>query len=492
MQTLVWHPPRPMNTELDARALTMRIKGCRDWIELKDVCVRHYKLFNSIHLAASITHLAQIQSQSTYSIATNKNLSASSIGYYGEAFQAPGSRRRIRTIHTSKAMILTDRSGSYSLLDQLLKHVLQHQESFSARQLSNMVWAASRLCSDQVGLAPDCNLILFCKAAVQHSLTQRGPSLPQHLSNFAYGFALLRVDPGRHWALSLIHKSLDSIEFFKPCELVILVFALNKILVQHHQLDSALHMGLESLISSVVAATELQTSEFSGKELSSLVLSISSLSRLAKCEAELFKSTWMLRIIKSSEDRIDNGDFNSQSISCTLLAFSRLSKFKPGILHDVQLRSFLNQVTVASQHSLSHWPIYALSSTLASLSSLQFSPSESWMISFEQAVLGHLTRALQESRGVAPTNLAQHLGAIVYGMAKVQWVPALTFTSTFLACCSIVALRDLETNQIILSLKRIGVVCNEISPLHWDRARSKLQKSPLADSTLCANVNGES
>ena len=476
-KSLAWHP-RQMNNELDARALTSLIKDCRDWQQLRDVCLQHHKLFNSIHLAAAITHLAQIQPIYSNLNSRTRSGSLASTSDYGEAFRAPGSRRRIRTSEMSKASMLSNLTGSSTLLDQLLQHSLKHPERFSLRQISNMVWAIARLSVPQCPLPLDSNVALFLKVAVQASLSQKGPSTPQHLANFAYGLALLKTDPGRVWINSLMNESLMSMESFKPFELVIFVFALNKILLQHYALDSSLHKKLAALILSVISTTRHQMSELTGKELSSIALSLSSLSRLAECEAQLMKSDWMHILLLSARNRLNAGDYNSQCITCTLLACSSLSKYEAIQAYQDMLSSFLRQVTMASQQSLSHWSILALASTLNSLSRLNFSPGESWMLSFEQAVLGQLTRVLQESRAAEPRSLSRHLGTIISGMAKVQWVPSLMFVSTFLTCCSFAALRDQsEINQIILSLKKIGVVCNELPSLNWDRAKRELSSN---------------
>jgi hypothetical protein len=471
MQTLVWQPQRQSaSAVVDPRQLTVKIKGCRGWEELRDVCVRHNGAFNSTHLAAAITHLAQI---SSYVSSLDRASSGVYAGPsdYGEAFMLPGSRRRNKT-GASIVSAQMNHSGSSSLLDKLLREVLRHPERFTARQISNMVWAAARLQGKET-LHPDSTVALFLKSAVQVSASLKGQFLPQHLSNFAYGIALLQFDPGRQWLQSLIQDSIVMIDSFKPCELVILAFSMNKLL-PHYVSDSVLSSKMKLLHHSLTSASFGQLMQYTGKELSSLALSLTSLRRICKCEAQHDQSRWTLTLLRSAQDRLNAGDLNSQSITSLLLACSRLLPLQPDYeekAHRDQRTSLFNNITFSTEQSLSHWSLQALSHTYISIAKLGHSPTDTWMQSFETAVEDHLARALNKSRTTMPTGFARNLGIVIYGMSILQWKPSLSFISAFLACCSIVDFRPDETNRIILSLKRLGIVCNQIPDLHWNQSK---------------------
>ena len=471
MQTLVWQPQRQSASAVDdARQLTVTIKGCGGWEELRDVCVRHNGAFNSTHLAAAITHLAQISSHVSSLDRASSGVNAGQSDY-GEAFMLPGSRRRLKT-GASIVSAQMSRSGSSSLLDKLLGEVLRHPERFTARQISNMVWAAARLQGKET-LHPDSTVALFLKSAVQVCASLKGQFLPQHLSNFAYGIALLRYDPGRQWLLSLIQDSLVMTDSFKPCELVILAFSMNKLLPQYAS-DSVLSRKMKLLHFSLISLSYSQLTQFTGKELSSLALSLTSLSRICKCEEQHNQSQWTLTLFRTAQDRLNAGDLNSQSITSLLLACSRLLPLQPDFKEKAQrdqLTSLLNNITYSTEQSLSHWSLQALSHTYISIAKLGHSPTDTWMQSFEAAVEGHLARTLNKSRTAMPTGFAHYLGIFIYGMSIFQWKPSLSFISAFLACCTIVDLRPDEANRIILSLKRLGIVCNQIPDFHWNQSK---------------------
>lgn len=474
MQSLsIWQPQQhpPIKTEVDSRQLTMKIKSCRSWQELRDVCMLYCRVFNSIHLAAAITHLAQINSQAASIDDRILSGKYASTRDYGAAFTLPGSRRRIKT-DASNTTRLIDRGGYSSLLDSLLQEVLRHPERFTGRQISNMVWAVARLHSKYT---PQANspVASFMKSAVLVSLSLRGQLLPQHLASLSYGLALLRHDPGRQWIQNLVQESLESMNSFKPCELVMLTFSLHKLLPQLTN-DSTFNKRVSFLLHSVIAASKNHMSEYSGKELSGLALSLTSLARIYNCEKELHRSPsdWMLNLLKSAQERLNAGDLNPQCISCLLLAFSSCTR-QSDKCYDGQLSSLLNHIMLTSEPSLSHWSLQALSNTYISIAQLRYLPSDRWMISFETSIERHLSQVLGESRTRSVPRLTNYLGNIIYGMSIFQWKPSLSFISAFLACCSIIDMNENEVNQIILSLKRLGVVSKSTPTFSWDRSKRK-------------------
>ena len=167
---------------MPAAALTSVIKRAADWHRLRTLQRRHSGQLNHIHIAAMLTHAAQLAGTAA----------AGAQGDGGAGEQQPRQHQHYATASSEDAQ-----RRDWAL--QLLQLAEERAGTFSTRQLSNMLWAAARL---RVQLPSSCLAALL--AALSAQMSAAGG---QDLANALWALASMQRPPPGDWLASYWQRS---------------------------------------------------------------------------------------------------------------------------------------------------------------------------------------------------------------------------------------------------------------------------------------------
>eukprot|EP00878_Enallax_costatus_P017475 GHUV01018356.1.p1 GENE.GHUV01018356.1~~GHUV01018356.1.p1 ORF type:complete len:890 (+),score=363.92 GHUV01018356.1:326-2995(+) len=173
--------------------LTSLVKRCHSWQHLQHLFNTYTQHFNAVHVSAALTHLAQIQGP---------------ISPLELDQQPNGLKQLMRELTSAAAACIPD---------------------YGARQLANTIWAISKLgCGSKVPRR--------LRNGYLTAFMQKLPgAAPQHISNVALAVGNMGWGTSTVWQQNLLQAAESKRQFFKPQELVSLLYALPLLNVQPAQ-----------------------------------------------------------------------------------------------------------------------------------------------------------------------------------------------------------------------------------------------------------------
>lgn len=165
-----------VGAHVDSPLLNRYIKDCRTWEDLSELVDRHGSSFNFIHVAACMTHLAQLRSAA---VDAHEAAALASTPCRLGALGASVS-------HASWPNGTNDEPVLATLIEELLLLTEDHLHQFGARQATNVLWSLAHLHP----LHPSgCALLASEMLPMMRALLPWCE--PQHLSNIIWAVAKL-------------------------------------------------------------------------------------------------------------------------------------------------------------------------------------------------------------------------------------------------------------------------------------------------------------